>query len=637
MPVQHLQRESLSIDRVTITDDFWAPRRAIIRERTIPHQQQQLRSGGQFESLRLTWRPGDPGEPHVFWESDVAKWIEAASYVLTRERDPELERGVDEAIELLRNAQQPDGYLNVYFTLVKPGQRFTDLRDAHELYCAGHLVEAAVAHHAATGKTSLLDIVRRYVDLIDRETGPGGAAEGGYDGHEEIELALVKLYRSTGERRYLELSERLINNRGTEPYFFDSERDRRGNEGWAGDHAAFRARPQLPELFREYSQAHRPVREQRSVVGHAVRAMYLYSAMADLARELEDQELREACEYLWDDLVSKKLYITGGLGSDRTLESFGNAYDLPDKDAYAETCAAIGLVFWAHRMALLTGDAKYVDVLERALYNGVLSGLSSDGTCFFYGNPLASESGLERSAWFGTACCPPNLARLLSSLEQYVYVREAESLAVHLYVAGTADFDVDGHPVTVRQTTSYPWDGRVTLAVTTVEDVEFTLKLRVPDWAGTLDELLVNGEVVPVRSDHGYAVVRRSWHDGDSVVIDLPLEPRRVRAQQRVGSALGKVALQRGPIVHCVEEVDNGGVVTGLGLDRSSALLVERSTELQVDQIVGDGVFEALPTGDLYTTLEPAVRPARIRAVPYFAWANRARGSMAVWIRESAG
>jgi len=626
----------LPIENVTIADEFWAPRRQIVRDRTIPHQREHLAAGGQFDALRLAWRPGDPHEPHVFWESDVAKWIEAASYVLARERDADLERDVDEAIGLLGNAQQPDGYLNVYFTLVKPGQRFTDLRDAHELYGAGHLIEAAVAHYEATGKTSLLDIVKRYVDLIDRELGPGGAIEGGYDGHEEIELALVKLYRATGERKYLELSERILDNRGTEPYYFDLERDRRGDEGWAGDHAAFRARPQQPELFREYSQAHAPVREQRHVVGHAVRAMYLYSAMADVALERGDLELRTACERLWNDLVSTKLYITGGVGADRTLESFGGSYDLPDADAYAETCAAIGLVFWAHRMALLTGQAKYIDVLELALYNGVLSGISLDGTHFFYGNPLATDHGLERSAWFGTACCPPNLARLLSSLEHYIYARDDTSLTVNLYVAGSARWEQDGGSVSLHQATAYPWDGNVTLTVETDAVRTFALKLRVPGWAGSAYHIAVNGEAVAVNIREGYATLQRAWHSGDSVLVSFQMEPTRIWADQRVRSTLGKVALRRGPIVHCVEEVDNAGPVSGLGLKRSSGLRIEHPDTLDVDQIVAEGVFEPTPGGGLYTCAPHSACNVEIRTVPYFAWANRGKGAMTTWLREAA-
>lgn len=633
-PETRVRRASLPITDVTIDDQFWAPRQRTVRARTLAHQEHHLRTGGQFEALRLQWRPGRLHQPHPFWESDVAKWIEAASYTLATHPNPTLAAAVDEAIGLLAGAQQPDGYLNVYFTVVKPGQRFTDLRDAHELYGLGHLIEAGVAHHQATGKTTLLEIVRRYADLIDRETGPGGRIEGGYDGHEEIELALVRLYRETGERRYLELSARLVDSRGTEPYYFDLERDRRGDEGWAGGPLC--DRPRHPEKYRRYGQAHLPVREQHEVVGHAVRAMYLYSAMADLALELEDKELRETCERLWDDLVSRKLYITGGIGADASIEGFGAAYDLPDADAYSETCASIGLVFWAHRMMLLTGEGRYIDVLERALYNGVLSGMSLDGTRYFYGNPLASDGTLERSEWFGTACCPPNLARLLSSLEQYVYVQDDHGLSVNLYTSGSARFRHDGGEIIVRQATRYPWNGRVTLQVDPqAGDTHLTLRLHIPEWAGAPAEVTVNGEpvVAPVRQ--GYAVLDRIWHARDEVELILPMTATRTWAHPAVRAAAGKVAIQRGPIVHCVEEVDNDAAVPALAIERDGELRVVQLEGMDVDQVLAEGIVQRTQTEGLYTTRAPSATPTQLRTIPYFAWSNRGRTTMAVWLPEA--
>lgn len=624
-------RHPLDLTAVTIDDGFWAPRREIVRTRTIPQQEHQLRTGGQFEALTLSWRPGDDHEPHIFWESDVAKWIEAASYTLAREFDPELDAAVDEAVELLAGAQQPDGYLNVYFTVVRPGARFTDLRDAHELYCAGHLIEAGVAHHAATGKTSLLSIVTRYADLIDREFGPGGAADGGYDGHQEIELALVKLFRATGERRYLDLSRRLIDARGRQPFYFDLEEERRGAPGYFG--SVFPSRAQDVERFREYNQSHRPVREQDAAVGHAVRAMYMYSAMADLAAEDGDAELRAACERLWDDIVSTKLYLTGGLGADPSIEGFGPAYDLPDARGYAETCAAIGLVMWSRRMASLTGDGRYVDVLERALYNGVLSGASADGTHYFYGNPLASDGSVHRHEWFGVACCPPNLARLLSSLEHYAYSAADGEAVVDLYVAGSARFRMPGGDVVVRQSTSYPWDGAVSIGVESAAPGRFALALRIPGWAGS-PVVRVNGEPVEAPVVSGYARLDREWRDGDVVDLELPMGVRRVWSHPSVADTAGKVAFERGPLVYCAEGVDAPVPVSALSVPRSSTPSIEPLEELGVVSVVVDGYADEKDAALLHTGEAPGARPVPIRLVPYFSWANRGRSTMAVWLRE---
>jgi DUF1680 family protein len=619
---------------VAITDAFWSPRRKIVRDRTIPHQERRLEDGGQFEALLLKPRSHDDDERErfpIFWESDVAKWIEAASYVLATGEAPELEAAVDKAIALLAGAQQEDGYLNSYFTAVKPGKRFTDLRDAHELYCAGHLIEAGVAHFEATGSTALLDVVRRYADLIDREFGPGGSCAEGYDGHQEIELALVKLYRATEERRYLDLALRLVDNRGKSPFFFDAEAERRGDVGYFGGHMSDGALVRADQRSREYNQSHAPVREQDTAVGHAVRAMYQFCAMADLALEFGDAGLREACERLWDDLVSSKLYVTGGIGSDPSIEGFGPAFDLPDRTGYAETCAAIGLVFWAHRMMLLTGEAKYADVLERALYNGVLSGASLDGTRFFYGNPLASDGTVERSDWFDCACCPPNLARLLASLGQYVYVKDAEGLTVNLYVAGSAVFDHDSNRVRIEQTSDFPWDGKIAFDFDLEAPLAMTLRLRLPEWASGAS-IRVNGELQEYWTDRGYAVVGRAWDSGDRVELLLPMSPALVRADPRVESARGKVAIQRGPIVHCVEEIDNEAPVPNLVIVREGGMHTEHVDGR--DQVVAAGLIDTPAEGGLYRT-GVDTRATEIRTVPYFAWANRGKGSMAVWVRES--
>jgi uncharacterized protein len=622
---------------VRIDDEFWSPRLRITREQTIPYEYRQCKQTGRIDAFRLDWRPGQEPVPHIFWDSDVAKWIEAASYSLATHPNPQLDALLDEVIALIASAQQPDGYLNIYFTVVKPGQRWTDLRDAHELYCAGHLIEAGVAHYEATGKRTLLDVVCRYADHIDTVFGRGPGQKRGYCGHEEIELALVKLYRATGEERYLRLSQYFVDERGREPYYFDLEAAQRGRPSYFEEHFK---RLHLRSL-REYNQSHKPVREQSEVVGHAVRAMYLYSAMADLAGETGDETLLEACRRLWDHLCATRLYITGGLGSSAQNEGFTFDYDLPNETAYAETCAAIGLVFWSHRMAQLDCDARYTDVMERALYNGVISGMSLDGTRFFYVNPLASLGDAHRQEWFDCACCPPNLARLLASLGHYIYSRGESEVAVHLYIQGSARLTMHGRNVLVRQQTRYPWEGTVTILVDVDQPTAFGLRLRVPGWCRDAT-LRVNGEAVDVAAvvSNGYLRVDRRWQSGDRVELDLPMPVERMYAHPLVRQDAGCVALQRGPLVYCLEEADNPGALHMLRLPKEAPLgarfehaLLGGVTAITGTALVTDGTEWGRT---LYRPESAPLIPRPFTAIPYYAWDNRQPGQMRVWIHEAA-
>jgi DUF1680 family protein len=622
---------------VTIDDQFWAPRQRIIREQTIPHQYRQCRETGHLEALRLQWREGVEPVPHIFWESDIAKWIEAASYSLTTHPDPHLDALLDETIALLASAQQPDGYLNVYFTVVKPGQRWTDLRDAHELYCAGHLIESGVAHFQATGKRSLLDVVCRYADHIDTVFGRGPGQKRGYCGHEEIELALVKLYRATGEERYLRLALFFVDERGTQPYYFDLEREQRGTPGYFELH---KSRGDLRRV-REYNQSHLPVREQTEAVGHSVRAMYLYSAMADLAGECGDESLLQACRRLWDHLTTRRMYLTGGIGSSAQNEGFTSDYDLPNDTAYAETCAAIGLVFWAHRMVQLEGDGKYLDVLERALYNGVISGISRDGTLFFYDNPLASRGAFHRRGWFNVACCPPNLARLLSSLGQYIYSTGDGEIAVHLYIQSSARLALGDRAISLRQETRYPWEGSVAVELEMDEPTEFALSLRLPGWCRSAT-VRINDEEMEIAgaSSRGYLRLVRLWRPGDRVQLDLQMPVERVYAHPLVRQDAGLVALQRGPLVYCLEGVDNPVDLDRLSLPAPAPLGAEFAPDLLGGVVRVTSMAQAAEDGEgtaLYRATPPATAPVPIAAVPYYAWDNRQPGQMAVWIREAGG
>ena len=612
---------------VTVDDVFWAPRLKTNREATIPYEYKQCKDTGRIDGFRPDWTPGEGQTRHIFYDSDVAKWIEAASYSLATHPDPKLEGQLDELIANIASCQQPDGYMNSYFVHVEPTKRWTNLRDWHELYCAGHMMEAAVAHYQATGKRSLLDIMCRYADYIASVFGTGDGQKRGYCGHEEIELALVKLYRATGEKRYLELSKYFVDERGRKPYYYDAEAVARGE-----DPAQFHGRSY------DYCQADKPLRDQREVTGHAVRAMYIYTAMADLAGEYGDETLMPALNSIWDSVTLQRMYVTGGLGPSASNEGFTTPYDLPNESAYAETCAAIGLVFWAHRMLGLDCDGRYADAMERALYNGALSGISLDGTKFFYTNPLASHGQHERQGWFGCACCPPNIARLISSVGEYIYTQSDNEIAVHLYVQGSAKLEIGGRNVTLHQKTEYPWDGKVAITLDMAGPATFGLRLRIPGWCPSW-KLKVNGKPVASEPDLGYVRIERRWSGGDTVELDLAMPVERVHGHPKVQADVGRVALQRGPIVYCVEGIDNAGVpIDGLILPKGSEFKAAFRKNLLGGVTVVTGAAEYADgsawDGTLYRPSEPKTKKCKITAIPYYAWCNRGKGDMAVWIRE---
>ncbi|MBN1933759.1 MAG: glycoside hydrolase family 127 protein [Anaerolineae bacterium] len=635
--------EPVSFTQVTLSDKFWAPRQHINREVTIPAAYQQSKETGRIDAWKLTWKPGDPNPPHIFWDSDVAKWLEAVGYSLAVHPDPDLAALADAIIDDIAAAQRPDGYLNIHFTVVEPEKRWTNLRDWHELYCAGHLMEAAVAYYEGTGKRVLLDVLCRYADHIDRTFGPGEGQKRGYPGHEEIELGLVKLYRATGERRYLDLARFFVDERGRQPHYFDLEAEVRGEDPskrWYRDHS--------------YNQSHLPVREQATAEGHAVRAMYLFTGMADVAAEAGDEALVQACRTLWDNVTLKRMYITGGIGSSAHGERFTYDYDLPNEIAYAETCAAIGLVLWANRMLQFEADARYADVLERALYNGVLSGVSLDGTRFFYGNPLeVNPTKFEhrpdllhqpslsprRQAWFGCACCPPNVLRTLASLGQYVYSQSDTTAYIHLYVQGQGKLDVGGQKVVIAQETRYPWEGQIAVTVQPEAAADFALALRVPGWCREAT-LCVNGAPLEIGAliERGYARIARTWQPGDVVTLDLAMPVEHIAAHPAVRDDIGRVALQRGPLVYCLEEADNGPNLPALALPPEVAWKVKFDPSLLGGVVVIDGEAERRSgeswMDQLYRPAVPKVERAPVRAIPYYAWANREPGEMLVWIRE---
>ncbi len=645
--IQRLER--IPSKDVAIKSGFWGERQATNRERTIPAISRQMKISGRLDAWRLNWEAGQP-KPSIlryghFWDSDVGKWIEAIGYSLESHPNPEFERQVDEVADLIEKAQQPDGYLNTYFTAVEPNNRWRNLRDWHELYNAGHLIEGAVAYSQATGKRQLLDVLCRFADHIDARFGPNEGQRRGYCGHPEVELALVKLYHATGEKRYLNLSKYFVDERGQQPHYFDMEAKERGDDPgkfWA-------------KTYR-YCQAHVPVREQTTATGHSVRANYLYAGMADIAAETGDSTLLAVSRSIWNDLTQHQMYVTGGLGPAHTNEGFTFAYDLPNETAYAETCASIALVFWAQRMFHIDPDSRYIDVMERALYNGVLSGVSYEGTHFFYANPLASYpqvnpydrfSGItsdryyRRSEWFDCPCCPPNLARLVASIGSYFYSSSADTLYVHLYNQNRVRFTFGGSNFHIEQHTDYPWDGDVHFTIHTDQPAHFDFALRIPGWCRDF-HVTVNGTQVATKSQNGYARLERRWANGDEISLSLAMPVERMAPHPEIRQDAGLIALQRGPVVYCLEEADNGPLLANMVVPRDARLTSEIDASLfgGAGVITGDAVRiePANWPGGLYqpqSALQAAYSPLTFKAVPYCFWANREPGEMRVWMRES--
>ena len=605
---------------VCFTDRFWLPRLETNRQVTIPYDFEKCEETGRIDNFaKAAGLIEGPHEGIFFNDSDVFKVVEGAAYSLSLHPDPELEGYLDDLIKKIAGAQENDGYLYTARTIDPEAvdseqeglERWSNLRVSHELYNVGHLYEAAVAYHQATGKRTLLDVALRNAELIDSVFGPDKIRD--VPGHQEIEIGLVKLYRTTGERRYLELAKFFLDQRGQPD---------RGNLQTNFD---------LPG----YMQDHRPVTEQREAVGHAVRAAYMYSGMADVAALTGDEAYIAALDTLWQNVVSRRMYLTGGIGSRHHGEAFGEDFELPNAKAYAETCAAIANAMWNHRMFLLHGDGKYLDVLERTLYNGFLSGVSLQGNTFFYANPLSSDGawafnvrvGAVRSPWFNCSCCPTNVVRLLPSLPGYTYAHQDDHLFVNLYIGGNATIPL-AREVKLTQETSYPWSGAVKLTIDPSEPTEFALHLRIPGWARNepvpsdlyryLDRsdepatLRVNGEPVAVELNQGFAVVRRNWRSGDTVELDLPLPVRRVMSHENIEDNRGRVAVERGPLVYCAEGIDNGGAALDLTLPDDAPLVVERD----------EGLLGGMTK----------IRSDGVTLIPYYAWSHRGAGEMNVWL-----
>ncbi len=626
---------------------FFSRYEKLIRETVIPYQEKALKDeieGAEkshcIQNFILAAEKLKTGEctsefyGMVFQDSDAAKWLEGAAYILVLYPDEELERRCDEMIGIIGEAQHEDGYLNTYFTVKEPDKRWTNLEEAHELYCAGHMIEAAVAYADCTGKTELLSIMCGMADHIYEHFITNGAP--GYPGHPEIELALMRLYRFTGKNKYLELAKHFIDVRGADSDFFIKESERYKWTVWGNNHHD-----------REYTQCHKPVREQTEASGHAVRAVYLYTGMADLAAEIKDVSLEKACKTLWENITRKQMYITGGIGSSYEGEAFTRDYHLPNDTAYAETCASIGLVFFARKMLALEKNSEYADVMERALYNTVLAGMQLDGQRFFYVNPLESLPGIsgrakthhhaltERPKWFACACCPPNAARLISSVAEYAWIADESARTVYsnLFIGGELDLTASfGCRIIV--TTDFPFDGKVVYKIISDNgNTDMTLAVRLPSWSVSSD-ICLNGKKPDYTVVKGYAYINGGFSSGDEITVVHDMTVKCVYCNEKVSDNSSKVAFTRGPLVYCAEGADNGGDVLSLKVKDGGNIEVSGYNAGKLEGIAEISVegFRLNGSESLYSYEKPSQTECRINLVPYYSWANRGENQMRVWL-----
>jgi DUF1680 family protein len=624
--------------QVVLQDSFWLPKIEINRQVTIPASFEQCRITGRLRNFQMAAeRNGKFCTVYPFDDTDIYKTLEGASYTLATHPDSKLDLFLDSIIALIGKAQEPDGYLYTARTIdpahpqswAGPARWMNEYNNSHELYCCGHLFEAAVAHYLATGKRNLLDIAIKNADLLVSVFGPGKLALA--PGHEIVEMGLVKMYRVTGKMEYLNLAKFFLEQRGLRKYNAISRNVFENGKYW---------------------QAHEPVTEQSEVVGHAVRAMYLYAAMTDIAALTSDPAYLRAVDRLWENMVGRKIYLHGGIGSIGDGERFGENYELPNLTAYAETCAAVGNIFWNHRMFLLHGDSKYIDLLEKTLYNGLLSGVGLDGKSFFYTNAMEVKNDFahpdlerERSGWFTCSCCPTNISRLIPAVPGYIYAWKGDSLYINLYVSSLATMQTDHGKIRLAQETNYPWDGKIKLSVEGETGIALCLRLRIPGWsrneamAGNLYRfrdnqvpeirILINGSPAAFRIDHGYASITRVWRKGDQVELELPMPVQKILADTLLKEDAGKMALQRGPLIYCAEWPDNAG--------RTGNLLVPEQTPITA--VFRPGLLHGVETLEAdvpaitldATGLQVTTRQQRMVAIPYYAWANRGPGEMNIW------
>jgi len=639
----------LSAKEVMITGGFWKVLFDKVKSQVIPYQWKVLNDDIPgippsycMSNFRVAAgkKEGEFGGC-VFQDSDVGKWLEAVGYVLMQSSDPGLEELADSAIDDIVAAQQSDGYLNTYYIINGLDKRFTNLKDNHELYCLGHLLEGAVAYYQATGKDRLLNALIRYVDLVARLIGPEEGKKHGYPGHEEIELALMKLYSITKDEKHLKLARFFIDERGRAPFYFREETGKYGNKDHWKD---------SPFQY-NYYQAGEPVREQQYAMGHAVRAMYLYSGMTDVAVKTGDSTLVDACKRLWNDVINRQMYITGAVGSSAYGESFTFDYDLPNDTIYAETCASIGLCFFAKRMMKMECNAQYGDILEKCLFNGVISGMSYDGTSFFYVNPLevvpeASEKDylrhhiqVTRQKWFGCACCPPNIARLLASVSNYAYSKSEDRILVHLFMESRVKTELKSGRIGFDIETNYPWDNVVFIKVNEAPSSPMQIAIRIPGWCENF-ELRINGNKVRYGLENGYAMIERVFQQEDKIELDLDMPVTMAEANPRVREDVGKIAVMRGPVVYCLEEVDNGKDLHRIYVERDTTFRCKYDKNFLGGAVLLESDGKKLSQTEwepdkLYRkATKPEFDSIRLKWIPYYLWSNREPGEMVVWVKS---
>ncbi len=582
--------EQIDFSHVKINDNFWSPRLSKHVSATLPVCIDQIENQtGRIRNFENAAKGEGEHSGIFFDDSDVYKALEGMAYSLINNPDPELEKKADEWIDKFAAAQQPDGYINTFYTLTGLDKRWTNM-DKHEMYCAGHMIEAGVAYYQATGKRKLLDVCIRMTDHMMSQFGPG--KRHWVPGHEEIELALVKLYQTTQEQKYLDFAYWLLEERGH-------------GHGTMGDEGKWN-----PVYYQDIV----PVRQLTDISGHAVRCMYLYCGMADVAALKNDTGYIAAMDRLWDDVVHRNMYITGGVGSSHDNEGFTEDYDLPNLDAYCETCASVGMVLWNQRMNQLTGDSKYIDVLERSLYNGTLAGISLGGDRFFYVNPLESKGDHHRQEWYGCACCPSQLSRFLPSIGNYIYASSDDALWVNLYIGNTGQIRIGETDILLTQETDYPWDGSVKLTISTSQPLEKEIRLRIPNWCKTYD-LSINGKRINVSEEKGYAVIK-DWKSQDVIALDMDMPVEIVAADPHVKENFGKRAIQRGPLVYCMEEIDNPVYFDQIQLSPSTTFQTAFASDIL------NGI----------KTIKTNGRAQSATFIPYYAWDNRKAGKMRVWI-----
>lgn len=632
----------ICLNSVHVSDHFWASRQRLMTDVTIPYMEKILRDEvpGAAKSHAISNFRMAAGEETgtfygmVFQDSDVAKWLEAAAYSLALKPDEQLEKRVDEVVALIGRCQQEDGYLNTYFTVREPGRRWSNLLECHELYCAGHLMEAGVALYESVGKRNLLEICIRLADHICLRFGEGG--EEAIPGHQEIEIGLMRMYHATGYERYRDMALRFLNLRGQDPAWFIRHTPKHPGIHY-GDYDI------LPEDT-VYNQSDVPVREQTVARGHAVRQVYMLAAMADAAVSTGDQELLAACERMFDNITQKQMYVTGAIGSTPHRESFTVDYDLPADRCYGETCASVAMCFFAREMLRSKADGRYADLLETELFNAALSGMQLDGQRFFYVNPLQADPAVsgktpgyqhvlpQRPQWHACACCPPNLARLLTSLGKYLWGEDDDTVYSHLFAGSRALTQL----AEIELKTDYPWQGRAVYTIRECHEPRFRLAIHIPAHAQEL-RVTINGEAIEAAVTEGYLYLSRQWQPNDRVDLTFDMPVRRLHAHPKVRDCAGKAALARGPIVYCLESADNPAPLSGLYLTGDvEALPYDPSLLGGVVALKAEGLRRIESSG-LYTSAEPQYEPVTLSAVPYYAWANRGLGEMTVWISEATG